>query len=424
MNDRIDDELRAHLRGVDRVAVADHDSMAQRVQRAGRRIARRCRVGTGVALVAVVALGGAAIWNSSAVPDRPTADDPSPTPSPDGVPSTTIGSPVSVTVPPSVDGWQAIPPNPRGPVTGAQVVWTGTEVIAVGGVLPDGTPVGVDAYDAFAGTWRTVSAEPPVMWPIAVWTGNTLLAIGWSDIALNTVARQMDADGQWGTPIEAPVGFKIIESTPHVWTGTEELLWPDGGPIAFDPTMQQWRQLAPAPIERRFDSASVWTGSEWLVWGGTSAEGDRALGDGAAYDPATDTWRVLSASPLSPRLVGGVWTGSELLITAGRNSNINGMMAYGDGAAYDPATDTWRSLADGPAHPGFEMAWDGQSLYLFAKGGVTRYDVATDTWVEEFAAVPFCHDATSPVWTGSRLILLGCYAGTTGGAILTPSART
>ena len=129
---------------------------------------------------------------------------------------------------------------------------------------------------------------------------------------------------------------------------------------------------------------------------------------------------MLSASPLSPRLVGGVWTGTELLITAGRSSNSDGMMAYADGAAYDPATDTWRSLTDGPAHPGFVMAWDGTVLYLFAKGGMTRFDPSADTWVDDFAGVPFCHDARSPVWTGTDLILLGCYDGSTGGAILTP----
>ena len=422
MNDRIEEQLRAQLHSIDRVPVMNSEQMAQRVQHAGRRVERRRRAGMGVALAAVVAAGGVAIWNSSAVPEPPAAAETTMTAT--NLSSTTAVTPSSVSLPTS-DGWMAIPLGPRGAVTGAQVVWTGELAVVVGGAFPDGGAAGIDTYDPSTGTWRVVSLTARVMWPIATWTGDTLLVVGWSDLALNTVAGQLDLEtGEWTEPVEAPVGFKIIESTPHAWTGTEELLWPDGGPIAFDPTIQQWRQLAPAPIERRFDSASVWTGSEWLVWGGTSAEGDQALGDGAAYDPATDTWRTLSASPLSPRLVGGVWTGTELLITAGRSSNSDGMMAYADGAAYDPVTDTWRPIADGPAHPGFQMAWDGTVLYLFAKGGMTRYVPLTDAWVDDFAGVPFCHDATSPVWTGTMLMLLGCYDGSTGGATLTPSGRT
>ena len=426
MNDRIDDDLRVHLHGVDRVPVDGHDSMAQRVQLAGRRVERRRRAGMGAALTALMVAGGVAIWNSSAVPNDRAADEPTPTTlSPDGVPPTTISSPVSVTMPPPVDGWRAIPPNPRGPVTGAQVVWTGSQAIAVGGVLPDGTPVGIDTYDPATGAWRIVSLDAQVMWPIATWTGNSLLVIGWSDRAQNTVAVQLDVvTGEWTDPVELPFGFKAVTTTPHAWTGSELLVLMGDRTMFFDPAVNSWGKHGLAPIEPRLDAASVWTGSEWLVWGGDATEADGALGDGAAFDPATDTWRMLSASPLSPRLVGGIWTGTELLITAGRSSNSNGMMAYGDGAAYDPATDTWRTLADGPAHPGFEMAWDGTVLYLFAKGGMTRYVPSIDTWIDDFGGLPFCHDATSPAWTGIDLILLGCYDGTTGGAMLTPSART
>jgi hypothetical protein len=53
--------------------------------------------------------------------------------------------------------------------------------------------------------------------------------------------------------------------------------------------------------------ASAWTGSELLVWGGWSGTcgyefAEAFPGDGAAYDPATDSWRMPSEALLqSPR---------------------------------------------------------------------------------------------------------------------------
>ncbi len=423
MNDRTEAQVRSYLGGVDDVAVAEAAAMGQRVHRATRRLERRRRAAMGAALVAVVALGGVAVWNSGAGRTAVPAGD-------GGATTTVVASTVpelSPPGPPPVDGWSAIPPGPRGVVTGAQVVWTGTEAIAVGGALSDGGAAGVDAYDPTSQSWRVVSLGVPLMWSIATWTGDEVLIIGWDDRVHNTAAAVLDpVTGEWTVGPQLPVGFKTIPETPHAWTGSEMLVLVGSATFSYDATQGTWRSLAAWPLAQRLDSASVWTGSEWIVWGGEANDPavSGALGDGAAYDPATDTWRTLSESPLSPRLVGGVWTGSELLVTAGRSSNSDGMMAYADGAAYDPATDTWRPLTDGPAHPGFQMAWDGASLYLFAKGGVTRYEPASDTWVESFAGVSFCHDPISPVWTGDSLILLGCYDGSTGGAMLTPSERT
>ena len=148
-------------------------------------------------------------------------------------------------------------------------------------------------------------------------------------------------------------------------------------PIAYDPATDSWRELAAPPIERRQQAASVWTGTEWIVWGGTT--GDKEFDDGAAYDPTSDTWRPLPDSPLSPRRVRGAWTGTELIVVAGSTGGEpvtgNGEFAHADGAAYDPATDTWRSLTSGPAHPGFVPMWTGSQMIMIAKGAASVYDV-------------------------------------------------
>mgnify|MGYP003350528914 CR=1 FL=1 len=84
-------------------------------------------------------------------------------------------------------------------------------------------------------------------------------------------------------------------------------------------------------------------------------------------------------SPLDARRTKGVWTGKEMIVDAGAVGGDevtgNGEFAFADGAAYNPATDTWRSIKDGPAHPGFVPIWTGTYMVLFAKGSGESTDI-------------------------------------------------
>ena len=60
----------------------------------------------------------------------------------------------------------------------------------------------------------------------------------------------------------------------------------------------------------------------------------------------------------------------------------DGVMAFSDGAAYNPSTDSWRPLSAGYAHPGFSPVWTGDRLVLFAKGGAVVYGSADDRQAE------------------------------------------
>ena len=93
-----------------------------------------------------------------------------------------------------------------------------------------------------------------------------------------------------------------------------------GNGAAYDPARQTWRRLPSAPLAARAGATAVWTGREVLVVGGTPAvrtDRDRGVTDGAAYDPARDSWRRLAPSP-QPRgsLMAQhlVWTGTRLLV--------------------------------------------------------------------------------------------------------------
>lgn len=424
MNERTEAHLRNALSTVDDVSLPSLDVVGARVAGVQRRQARRRRAAGSVGSVGVLALAAMLVWNTSSGPAQVTSGDGGPTTTAASEPGTSVS--VSTTwVDPGSTGvyWAPVPTDPRGGYTGAAVAWTGTEALVVGGIAETGLQLdGVTAYDPSTKFWRTVSTEPvPLLAPIVEWAGDRLLAIGWSDLHRRTVAATLDpTSGEWTIGSPMPFDFKSSTSTPHAWTGEELLLLSGATPVAYDATSDAWRVLTASPLDARFDAASVWSGEEWIVWGGYSNELLGALGDGAAYDPVADTWRSLAESPLSARLVDGVWTGSEMVLLAGRSSNSNGMMAYGDGAAYDPVADAWRSLADGPAHPGAQLVYAEPWVLFFAKGTYSVYDVGSDRWLESVTGAGVCFDASSPVWTDQSLLMLGCYDGATGGASFTP----
>ena len=82
-----------------------------------------------------------------------------------------------------------------------------------------------------------------------------------------------------------------------------------------------WRVIAASPLSGRDDPNAVWTGTEMIVWGGFVGDDIRTY-DGAAYNPNTDTWRMLPTVPFS--MGGGVtimtmvWTGDEAVVNGAR----------------------------------------------------------------------------------------------------------
>ena len=130
----------------------------------------------------------------------------------------------------------------------------------------------------------------------------------------------------------------------------------------------------------RSEAASVWTGHEVLVWGGRGAKvvnGSVLLGDGARYDPASDTWRPMSSggdssrsAPSARASAGAVWTGREMLVWGGEGLHQTPTRHFGNvtgGARYDPASDTWRPMATMGAPPPLQdpaCVWTGTELVV------------------------------------------------------------
>ncbi len=454
--DDLDSRLRRHLATVDRAAVPDPASVWRAAARSERRLRARRRAGALGGSLVLLVIAVVAVWSGRDEPDRSatgaTATPPALSvsagtePTPGTAPSTT--EPIADSLPTTTattaepvsavdDAWRSISPDPRGEVYFPSVVWTGTEVIVFAGHDLDGTPVpGASAYSPTSDTWR-VLADPAIVAdtldPLVAWTGRQVLAIGGTgpggELRVSSGAAYDPASDEWTRLASPPIGF-VTARSPWVWTGSRLLVWPgDGGgltmdvaPIAYDPATDTWTTLPTPPVVGRQSAASVWSGSEWIVWGGTTGTGE--LDDGAAFDPSSGTWRVLARSPLTERRVRAVWTGSEMIVdagsTGGDRATGNGEMALADGAAYDPASDTWRALSAGLAHPGFVPIWTGRHVVMFAKGSAVVYDVAADTWIDTCCSGG--GGAGTPVWTGTVVVVIGPGENDSGGAIFTPPA--
>ena len=235
-----------------------------------------------------------------------------------------------------------------------------------------------------------------------------------------------------GSPALAAAAVIAVVATSVALTGGgQRIARPTGpGTALAVPGSAGWTRLPRAPIAPRSEYAAVWTGKKMIVWGGYS--GNTALyGDGAAYDPATNTWRTLA--PI-PRFLGGnltgtgsyaVWTGKVMV--AWGFFEPSGRRAL-TAATYNPATNSWTTGTAAPAQaPTFGDAfWTGQQMIVwgssFAAGdapglpGATfghlegfAYDPATRRWAT-LPASPLGRagrNLTLAVWTGRYLVVGG-----------------
>ncbi|MCA1845270.1 MAG: hypothetical protein LC792_19175, partial [Actinobacteria bacterium] len=152
---------------------------------------------------------------------------------------------------------------------------------------------------------------------------------------------------------------------------------------AFDPATRTWRAVAPAPLSPRLNAAVFWAGREMIVFGGTTIEQD-TLADGAAWDPATNVWRKLPASPLGPRdSAVTAWAGDRLVVWGG--------------STVQPPSASTASSGDTPAPPGAETQHNDGAAYV----------PATNSWVTVAAAPMPPRTGAEAVWTGSRLVISG-----------------
>ncbi|MBI3287102.1 MAG: hypothetical protein HYZ68_03550 [Chloroflexi bacterium] len=285
---------------------------------------------------------------------------------------------------PSTQRWRVIAEAPLLARWGHSAVWTGEEMIVWGGSLDRLGKAGGAAYDPIADTWRMI-ADSGLRWErrshTAVWTGKEMIIWGArpSDAKEEPVGLAYDPPSDTWRPIpEAPIADRAGHTA--IWTGEEMIIWGGGRgePIysdgaAYDPVTDTWRLLPPSPLAPRGEHSAVWTGKEMIVWGGSAPLDVRLFthfSDGAAYDPATNSWRLIAEAPISARRGHtAVWMGNQMIVWGGTRhiSGSDSVKPLADGAAYDPATDQWVRLPESPLPPslGYTAVWTGEQVLIW-----------------------------------------------------------
>ncbi|RKG69858.1 hypothetical protein D7V80_07445 [Corallococcus sp. CA054B] len=242
--------------------------------------------------------------------------------------------------------------------------------------------------------------------------------------------------GTW-TPLPsgAPMGTGLQVAS--VFDGQNVLLWGGlggctvngvcGDGARFNLEAKTWTPLSTqgAPSARTLHSA-VWTGEKMIVWGGLGCGSPLGpCGDGATYDPATDTWSAITSQGApSPR--GGhtaTWTGEVMVVWGGQD--LQQGRVFGDGARYHVDAGIWTTLnlVEAPVGRRYHSAvWtgelSGEVLYWGGNGGGGTVDVALADgssygpfeghWLAmPTEGAPTGRWAHTAVWTGAKMIIWG-----------------
>jgi hypothetical protein len=170
---------------------------------------------------------------------------------------------------------------------------------------------------------------------------------------------------------------------------------------------------------------AVWSGSEMIVWGGTTAGVAGKHHTGGRYNPETDTWRPTSTAgaPEGRITHTAVWTGSQMVVWGGMNDAVPASESrLNTGGRYDPVADAWTptSTAGAPqARTDHRAIWTGSQMIVW--GGIVkgvaggdgtytgaRYNPQTDVWTPTSTlSAPSKRSQHVQVWTGSQMIVWG-----------------
>ena len=174
-----------------------------------------------------------------------------------------------------------------------------------------------------------------------------------------------------------------------VWTGSEMIVW--GGSTyypfgifntggRYNPGTDNWvgTSTTNAPTARAYHTA-VWSGSEMIVWGGYFFDGsDHYLNTGGRYNPGMDSWTFISIvnAPVGRSIHRAVWTGSEIIIWGG----LNNTDYFNTGGRYNPGTDSWTATSTINAPGGryrHTAVWTGSEMIVW--GGILFSNTFTNT---------------------------------------------
>ncbi|GIE95683.1 hypothetical protein [Paractinoplanes rishiriensis] len=323
--------------------------------------------------------------------------------------------------------WREMTGSPLSPREQTLGLWTGSEVLLIGGsddkpcppnadCPPDPTPLTDGAaLNPATGTWRKI-ADTPVGFTFAqgvVVAGTAYVRPPYpkQDVLL---AYRIDQD-RWerrSVPFDPELPYHLVAAGDRlvaVLTSDENGTAPD---YLFE--AGRWTPLPDDPLGRAFGRMMVWDGREMVLFDhelipNPGAEGPSVV-RAAALDLATGKWRTLPASQIlssEPWFVSDGKLVNPILGGADGGEVGNWGRTYPDGGILDPSTGTWSAL---PAPP-FEGARSAggygpaSAAYLGIDGLVLN--AATGKW-EELPLLPGADPGGhTVVAAGTGLVVFG-----------------
>lgn len=309
--------------------------------------------------------------------------------------------------------------SPLEPRHGSVGVWTGEELLVVGGDTgfvcppgadcvspdPDGFRADGAAYDPVTDTWRRIADAPRAfVGGTAAWTGSTMVV---------TTGR--------GALVYDPAADVWRDTGPSPITSADQTLLTDRGVLfvsyeqrrgsepsdwLFVPSTEQWEAVPRDPFGESYDRSLASDGERlWLL--SMSVENHFGAYRGASSRVAVledDAWRVVDDE--TPDITQGQlwwWAGDRLVVTPGRYSYARTPARAFDGTG-------WTALGvqpdSRPDDPGCALGAAGVGLGWVAGGGPSLVSAATGQVLD----VPDCDDLAQPdvtVWAGDELLLWG-----------------
>lgn len=195
----------------------------------------------------------------------------------------------------------------------------------------------------------------------------------------------------------------------------------------------EWREVPPSPLAERAGHAAVWTGEQFIVWGGFSVRSASGSGggvsldtvpaehaevdvvgfaDGASFDSRNRRWERIADAPFTAGYTTrAAWTGDEIIVLTVDMSSFDLHMG-----GYDPDRNRWRRIAT-PVGRGavLEAVWTGRELLVWGtydheagRGQIGfAYDPVRDGWRELPDAPVPARQWHTVVWSGSEMIVWG-----------------
>ena len=236
-----------------------------------------------------------------------------------------------------------------------QTVWTGSELVVLGGVDENGKQLAAK-YEPNANRWLPLSQkEAPILPKIAghslIWTGDSLIVWGGYEGRSNS-ARSLSNSGAifhleaqiWSVMSGGGQPSKRAGQT-AVWTGTQMIVISGGGVGSqrdlkgtgglYNPKSDAWVELTMEMLFERVGHSAIWNGHELLVYGGRSNRLRTYLGEVFNFDPDGLRWSGVNSrfTPSSRWYHSAIWTGSSLIIWGG-NQGTKGDLH--DGGVFFP----------------------------------------------------------------------------------------